>query len=85
MINFPLLDSVTLSATRTITQVMAKWQSGDTRGLHREETTFSPVPISCPLTSGPIHLKKSSGVKINKTLLTVVFGSTCLFVAINHG
>lgn len=64
-------------------RVVERWH----RGLRREgplSLTTSIYFRSACSTSWLIHLKKSSGVKINKTLLTVVFSWTSLLVTINH-
>lgn len=56
-------------------------------GLHREGPLSLNVSIyfrfACP-PSWLIHLKGGAGQKINKTLVTVVFTWTGLFVTINH-
>lgn len=64
-------------------RVVERWHCG----LHREGPLSLTTTIyfrSACSTSWLIHLKKSSGLKINKTLLTVVFTWTSLFVTINH-
>ncbi len=64
-------------------RVAKRWH----RGLHREGPLSLNASVyfrSACSTSRLIRPRKSAGLKINKTLLTVIFTLTCLFVTINH-